>query len=80
MDSKVVKDENVGIENINLDGDNEDRKGKKNVIYWFRKCLRLHDNPALVESLKGADTFRCIFMLDPWFAGSSQVGINKWRY
>lgn len=23
--------------------------------------------------------FRCIFILDPWFAGSSNVGTNKWR-
>ena len=53
---------------------------EKNVLYWFRRCLRLHDNPALMDVLKDADTFRCIFILDPWFAGSSQVGINKWRW
>ena len=53
---------------------------KRNVIHWFRtKGLRLHDNPALVEALKGADTWRCVYILDPWFAGNSQAGINKWR-
>jgi deoxyribodipyrimidine photolyase len=41
--------------------------------------LRLHDNPALKEALKGADTYRCVYILDPWFAGSTQVGIAKWR-
>lgn len=56
------------------------RMGKKNSIHWFRKGLRLHDNPALLEALKGSSSYRCVYILDPWFAGSSQVSINKWRY
>lgn len=52
---------------------------QKNVVHWFRKGLRLHDQPALREALSGATTWRCIFIVDPWFAGSSNVGINKWR-
>nr|BAL72538.1 cryptochrome1 [Siganus guttatus] len=51
-----------------------------NTIHWFRKGLRLHDNPALRDSIRGADTLRCIYILDPWFAGSSSVGINRWRF
>ncbi|XP_068611205.1 cryptochrome-1-like isoform X1 [Brachionichthys hirsutus] len=51
-----------------------------NTIHWFRKGLRLHDNPALQDSLLGADTVRCVYILDPWFAGSSSVGINRWRF
>ncbi|CAG5927389.1 unnamed protein product [Menidia menidia] len=51
-----------------------------NTIHWFRKGLRLHDNPSLKESLLGADTVRCVYILDPWFAGSSNVGINRWRF
>ena len=27
-----------------------------------------------------SDTWRCIFVLDPWFAGSSNQGVNKWRF
>lgn len=50
-----------------------------NTIHWFRKGLRLHDNPSLKESLLGADTIRCVYILDPWFAGSSNVGISRWR-
>ncbi|CAL4098021.1 unnamed protein product, partial [Meganyctiphanes norvegica] len=53
--------------------------GEKHVVHWFRKGLRLHDNPTLKAGLKGATTFRGIFIIDPWFAGSSNVGINKWR-
>ncbi|XP_046598257.1 cryptochrome-1 isoform X2 [Neodiprion lecontei] len=56
------------------------RDGKKHTVHWFRKGLRLHDNPALREGLTGATTFRCVFVLDPWFAGSTNVGINKWRF
>lgn len=51
----------------------------KHIVHWFRKGLRLHDNPALREGLKDANTFRCVFIIDPWFASSSNVGINKWR-
>lgn len=53
---------------------------ENHMVHWFRKGLRLHDNPSLREGLKGAKTFRCVFILDPWFAGSSNVGINKWRF
>ncbi|CAI5664772.1 unnamed protein product [Oreochromis niloticus] len=51
-----------------------------NTIHWFRKGLRLHDNPSLKDSIRGSDTLRCIYILDPWFAGSSNVGINRWRF
>ncbi|KAM3833627.1 cryptochrome-1 isoform 3-T3 [Vipera latastei] len=51
-----------------------------NSVHWFRKGLRLHDNPALREVIEGADTVRCVYILDPWFAGSSNVGINRWRF
>lgn len=53
---------------------------EKHTVHWFRKGLRLHDNPSLRQGLKGAKTFRCIFILDPWFANASNVGINKWRF
>uniref|UniRef100_A0AAR2KL01 Photolyase/cryptochrome alpha/beta domain-containing protein n=1 Tax=Pygocentrus nattereri TaxID=42514 RepID=A0AAR2KL01_PYGNA len=51
-----------------------------NSIYWFRKGLRLHDNPALLEAVRGANTLRCVYFLDPWFAGSSNLGVNRWRF
>uniref|UniRef100_A0A6Q2YNG5 Photolyase/cryptochrome alpha/beta domain-containing protein n=1 Tax=Esox lucius TaxID=8010 RepID=A0A6Q2YNG5_ESOLU len=51
-----------------------------NSIHWFRKGLRLHDNPALLEAVKGAGTVRCVYFLDPWFAGSSNLGVNRWRF
>lgn len=53
---------------------------EKHLVHWFRKGLRLHDNPSLREGLRGCSTYRCVFILDPWFAGSSNVDINKWRF
>ncbi len=38
-----------------------------NSIYWFRKCLRLHDNPALIYALENSKTVYPVFILDPWF-------------
>ncbi|KAM4721522.1 cryptochrome-2 isoform 2-T2 [Rhinophrynus dorsalis] len=49
-------------------------------VHWFRKGLRLHDNPALLAALRGARTVRCVYILDPWFAASSSGGINRWRF
>ncbi|KAM7301219.1 cryptochrome-1-like [Ixodes scapularis] len=54
--------------------------GGRNVVHWFRKGLRLHDQPSLRVGLQGARTCRCIYILDPWFAGSSNAGLNKWRF
>uniref|UniRef100_A0A8C2GF76 Cryptochrome-1 n=1 Tax=Cyprinus carpio TaxID=7962 RepID=A0A8C2GF76_CYPCA len=51
-----------------------------NTVHWFRKGLRLHDNPSLRDSIQGAHTVRCVYILDPWFAGSSNVGISRWRF
>ncbi len=52
---------------------------RKHTVHWFRKGLRLSDNPALLRGIRRCETFRCVFILDPWFAGSSNVGTNKWR-
>lgn len=52
----------------------------KHSVHWFRKGLRLHDNPSLRDCLADACTFRCVFFIDPWLAGSKSVGVNKWKY
>ena len=65
--------------NDNRDNPAMDCGKKRHVVHWFRKGLRLHDNPALKEAIVHCTTFRCIYILDPWFAGSSNVGVNKWR-
>ena len=54
----------------------------KSAVHWFRKGLRLHDNPALQASLRpGTDgnhlTLRPLFILDPWFVKQARVGQNR---
>jgi len=49
-------------------------------IHWFRKGLRLHDNPALLAAIKDADHFWPVFILDPWFSKHGRVGVNRWRF
>uniref|UniRef100_A0A8D0G0U5 Photolyase/cryptochrome alpha/beta domain-containing protein n=1 Tax=Sphenodon punctatus TaxID=8508 RepID=A0A8D0G0U5_SPHPU len=53
---------------------------KHTSIHWFRKGLRLHDNPALLAALKDCAELRPIFILDPWFPKNMQVSINRWRF
>ncbi|GFS55434.1 cryptochrome-1 [Trichonephila inaurata madagascariensis] len=55
-------------------------KSQGNSVHWFRKCLRLHDNPALVEAVKNGGHFWPIFILDPWFVKNMRVGPNRWRF
>jgi len=53
-------------------------------IHWFKKGLRLHDNPALIAALKPLEgeplTLRPVFVLDPWFLKNGNVGDNRWRF
>ena len=53
-------------------------------LVWFRKCLRLHDNPALSEVCHD-NQIECmvpIFILDPEIIGPQfeKYGINRLRF
>lgn len=52
----------------------------KSVIHWFRKGLRLHDNPALLNAVESKLELYPIFILDPWFVKNAKVGANRWRF
>lgn len=43
-------------------------------LYWFRKDLRLSDNPALRAALAQGDETVCVFILDPDSEGALPVG------
>ena len=47
-------------------------------IHWFRKGLRVHDNPALLASL-AAEHVAPVFCIDPTFANTEVVGVNRYR-
>lgn len=58
---------------------------KKTVIHWFRKGLRLHDNPALnaaIKLVKENDDFvlRPIYMFDPEMDDFVRMGPNRTRF
>eukprot|EP00484_Ammonia_sp_Unknown_P018980 CAMPEP_0197028906 /NCGR_PEP_ID=MMETSP1384-20130603/8487_1 /TAXON_ID=29189 /ORGANISM="Ammonia sp." /LENGTH=579 /DNA_ID=CAMNT_0042457987 /DNA_START=24 /DNA_END=1763 /DNA_ORIENTATION=+ len=42
-------------------------KSRKIGIYWFRKALRLHDNPSLIRACNECDIVYPLFFLDPAF-------------
>ncbi|KAG5184143.1 DNA photolyase [Tribonema minus] len=49
-------------------------------IHWFRKGLRLHDNPALLQAAKEAQQVYPVFMLDPHFANPAKVGQLRYAF
>ncbi|XP_062995400.1 cryptochrome-1-like isoform X2 [Elgaria multicarinata webbii] len=49
-------------------------------IHWFRKALRLQDNPALLAAMKDCSEVYPIFILDPWFPKNMRVSVNRWRF
>lgn len=49
-------------------------------IVWFRKCLRIHDNAALLEACKTADSVYPIFIIDPHFTKPNKVGVNRYNF
>lgn len=58
---------------------------KKTVIHWFRKGLRLHDNPALnaaIKLVKENNDFvlRPIYIFDPEMDDFVRMGPNRKRF
>ncbi|EDW64362.1 cryptochrome-2 [Drosophila virilis] len=59
---------------------------RRTLVHWFRKGLRVHDNPALSQIFNDARAspekfyVRPIFILDPGILDWMQVGANRWRF
>lgn len=49
-------------------------------VHWFRKGLRLHDNPALVAAATKAARVVPVFVLDPHFAREEYVGARRYQF
>jgi cryptochrome len=49
-------------------------------VWWLRKGLRLHDNPALLAALEGATAVHPLFVLDPVFLKPAKVGAPRLRF
>lgn len=48
-------------------------------VHWFRKGLRLHDNPALMAALRDCRELYPVFILDPQLH-NQRVGVNRCRF
>lgn len=58
---------------------------RKTVIHWFRKGLRIHDNPGLIAAIEAVQknkdyVFRAIYILDPEWTNFWKMSANKWRF
>ena len=54
---------------------------KARTVHWFRKGLRLHDNPALTDALlNDPEAVFPVFVLDPWFCQPANVGLVRYRF
>ncbi|CAM8954250.1 unnamed protein product [Rhodiola kirilowii] len=60
-----------------------------NSLMWFRKGLRIHDNPALEHAANGPGCLYPVFVIDPHYmepdpnafsSGSSLAGLNRIRF
>lgn len=58
-------------------------------LMWFRKGLRIHDNPALELASQGASHLYPVFVIDPHYMepnpnafspGSSRAGLNRIKF
>lgn len=51
-----------------------------NSIHWFRKDLRLHDNPSLLASVKNCKNFYGIYIMDMEACRRSKISANRWNF
>jgi deoxyribodipyrimidine photolyase len=49
-------------------------------VIWFRKCLRVHDNPSLIAAIDTNLPILPIFILDPNFIKFGRCGVNRWNF
>lgn len=56
----------------------EDKKPRTS-LHWFRKNLRLHDNPALCEAIKESDDFLALYILPPSIPDGN-ISANRWNF
>lgn len=55
-------------------------KDEPGTLVWFRKCLRIHDNAALIAASKHSGPVYPCFILDPWFIKPQKVGVNRMNF
>ena len=57
----------------------KDRVGPS--IHWFRKGLRLHDNPGLLAACKNScQPVYPVIVMDPFFSKPDIIGVNRYSF
>ena len=54
-------------------------KEQRLALHWFRKNLRLHDNPALCEAIKGSSDLLAVYILPPYIPDGN-ISANRWNF
>ena len=50
-------------------------------LHWFRKGLRLHDNPALLHACETSVEIWPVYVLNPdIITYGGNIGFNRWRF
>lgn len=80
MSNATVHRKGVPVGSIDDRGSTKKDREKRHAIHWVRKDLRLHDNPSLLEAIKGSDTVRVIYVLDTKVDHNTGIGANLWRF
>eukprot|EP00122_Pirum_gemmata_P017857 Pgem_evm1s16732 len=49
-------------------------------LHWFRKDLRLHDNPALINVCAESKHVIPVFFIDKWHRNERNIGNVRFRF
>jgi len=55
-------------------------KNPDNVIFWFRRGLRVHDNPGFLEACRLGKVVYPVYILDPDLANPDIFGVNRYSF
>lgn len=60
-------------------------ENRKTAIHWFRKGLRIHDNPGLIAAIETVQknknyVLRPIYIVNPELTQFWRMNANKWRF
>lgn len=50
-------------------------------LHWFRKGLRLHDNPSLLNACETSSQIWPVYFVNPeLITHGENIGFNRWRF
>jgi len=64
--------------NVDIEMSEKKSEGNSRKLLWFRKGLRLHDNPALVAACSQTTELFPVYIINQ--AQQQPCGVNRWRF